>query len=45
VRHTKDSGSARIFWRHFGRRDELLITLPVGQGIARITREGDRFAW
>ena len=43
VRHAKDSGSARIFWRHSDDADEMLITSPVGQGIARITRAGDRF--
>jgi len=43
VRHARDSGSARIFWRHSDDADELLITSPVGQGIARISREGDRF--
>jgi len=32
------------FLASFGRPDELLITSRVGQGIARITREGDRFA-
>jgi len=43
VRHAKDSGSARIFWRHSDEADEMLIASPVGQGIARIDREGDRF--
>ena len=43
IRHAKDSGSGRIFWRHSDDADELLITSPIGQGIARITREGDRF--
>ena len=43
VRHARESGTARIFWRHSDDADELLITSPIGQGIARITREGDRF--
>jgi outer membrane lipoprotein LolB len=43
VRHAKDSGSARIFWRHSGDADEMVITSPVGQGIARITREGGHY--
>jgi outer membrane lipoprotein LolB len=43
VRHAKDSGSARIFWRHSDDADEMVITSPVGQGIARITREGERY--
>jgi outer membrane lipoprotein LolB len=42
-RSASDSGSARIFWRHSAEADELLITSPVGQGIARISRQGDRF--
>jgi outer membrane lipoprotein LolB len=43
VKATKDSGSARIFWRHSSEADEMLITSPVGQGIANIKREGDRY--
>ena len=43
VRSAKDSGTARIFWRHSDDADQMLITSPVGQGIANITREGDRF--
>ncbi|HET7200418.1 MAG TPA: lipoprotein insertase outer membrane protein LolB [Burkholderiales bacterium] len=43
IRHAKDSGSGRIFWRHSIDTDELLITSPIGQGVARISREGDRF--
>jgi outer membrane lipoprotein LolB len=40
VRNAKDSGSARIFWRHSSDADEMLITSPVGQTLARIRREG-----
>lgn len=43
VRHAKDSGSARIFWRHSDDADEMVLTSPVGQGIARITRDGERY--
>ena len=43
VKASKDSGSARIFWRHSSDADEMLITSPVGQGIANISREGDRY--
>jgi outer membrane lipoprotein LolB len=32
-----------MFWRHSNDADEVLITNPVGQGIARISREGGRF--
>jgi len=43
VRDGKDAASGRIFWRHSNDADELLITSPVGQGIARINRERDQF--
>ena len=43
VRHGKDPASGKIFWRHSDDSDELLITSSLGQGIARINREGDRF--
>ncbi|HKW38761.1 MAG TPA: lipoprotein insertase outer membrane protein LolB [Burkholderiales bacterium] len=43
VRSARDSGSARIFWRHSGDADEMLITSPVGQTIARISREDGVF--
>jgi outer membrane lipoprotein LolB len=43
VRHGKDAASGRIFWRHSDGADELLITSSLGQGIARINRERDRF--
>ena len=43
VRHGKDPASGKIFWRHSDDSDELLITSPIGQGIARISRERDRF--
>ena len=43
VRNAKDSGSAKIFWRHSSDADEMLITSPVGQGIARISRDGQLF--
>ena len=43
IRNAKDSGSAKIFWRHSSDADEMLITSPVGQGIARISRDGRLF--
>jgi outer membrane lipoprotein LolB len=43
VRAAKDSGSARIFWRHSSDADEMIITSPVGQTLARIQREGGLF--
>ena len=43
VRHGKDAASGKILWRHSDDADEMLITSPLGQGIARINRERDRF--
>ena len=43
VRHGKDAASGKIFWRHSEDSDELLIASALGQGIARISRERDRF--
>jgi len=39
----KNSGSVRFFWRHSDDVDEMLVTSPVGQGVARITRDRDLF--
>jgi outer membrane lipoprotein LolB len=41
VRYRDDAGSGNIAWRHGARSDELLLTSPIGQGIARIARAGD----
>lgn len=38
VRYGQDSASGRVQWRHTGATDDLLITNPLGQGVARITR-------
>jgi outer membrane lipoprotein LolB len=43
VRNAKDSGTARVFWRHSSNADEMLITSPVGQTIARIHRDDGVF--
>ena len=43
IRNAKDSGSAKIFWRHSSDADDMLITSPVGQTIARIRRDDGRF--
>jgi len=40
VRYGSDGASGRIAWRHSSAADELLITSPLGQGIARVTRRG-----
>lgn len=44
VRYRDDAGSGNIAWRHGARTDELLLTSPLGQGIARIVRAGDEVA-
>ena len=41
VRYREESSSGNIAWRHGARDDEVLITTPLGQGVARIVREGD----
>jgi len=41
VRYRDDAGSGNISWRHGARSDEMLLTSPLGQGIARIVRSGD----
>lgn len=43
IRHGKEAASGGIFWRHSDDADELLITSPLGQGIARINRERDEY--
>jgi outer membrane lipoprotein LolB len=44
VRYRDDAGSGNISWRHAASTDELLLTSPLGQGIARITRNGEEIA-
>jgi outer membrane lipoprotein LolB len=41
VRYRDDAGSGNIAWRHGRRIDEMLLTTPFGQGIARLARAGD----
>jgi len=41
VRYRDDAGTGNLAWRHGTRSDELLLTSPLGQGIARIARTGD----
>jgi outer membrane lipoprotein LolB len=43
VRYDEQALSARMFWRHSEDSDELLITSPLGQGLARITRRRGEF--
>lgn len=41
AKYRDDAGSGNVAWRHAARVDELLLTTPLGQGIARIVRNGD----
>lgn len=38
VRYGDESASGRVTWRHSDADDDLLISTPLGQGIAEITR-------
>ena len=40
VTYRDDAGSGNIAWRHGARSDEMLLTSPFGQGIARLARAG-----
>ena len=40
VRYRDDAASGNIAWRHGAGSDELLLTTPFGQGIARLARAG-----
>ena len=41
ARYGEESFTGNIAWRHAKDFDEMLITTPLGQGVARIVREGD----
>ena len=43
VRYSGESATGRVQWRHADSTDDLLITNPLGQGVARITRAGEQF--
>jgi len=38
VSYRDDAGSGHIAWRHATHTDEMLLTTPLGQGVARLTR-------
>ena len=40
VRYDDQGSSGNIAWRHRAVGDEMLITSPLGQGVARIVRQG-----
>jgi len=41
ARYAKDAFTGNLQWRHASDGDEMLITTPMGQGVARIVRQGD----
>jgi outer membrane lipoprotein LolB len=41
ARYRDDGFTGNVNWRHAGTGDEMLITTPLGQGVARIVRQGD----
>jgi outer membrane lipoprotein LolB len=41
LRYRDEASSGNIAWRHGARGDEMWITTPLGQTVARIVREGD----
>jgi len=41
VQYRDDAGSGNVAWRHGARSDEMLLTTPFGQGLARIVRAGE----
>ena len=41
ARHGQEAFTGNLSWRHAGSVDELFVTSPIGQGVARIVRNGD----
>ena len=41
ARHGADGFTGNLAWRHAPSGDEMLISTPLGQGVARIVREGE----
>jgi outer membrane lipoprotein LolB len=41
ARQGQEAFTGNVSWRHAGSVDELLVTSPLGQGIARILRQGE----
>lgn len=41
VRYRDESFSGNLAWRHARGADEMLISTALGQGVARITRDGE----
>lgn len=42
LHYGNEGGSARINWRHAAASDDLMVTNPIGQGIARIIRQQEK---
>lgn len=40
VRYRDEASSGNLAWRHRADADEVLLTTPLGQGVARIVRDG-----
>lgn len=38
ARYGEEAASGQLAWRHHAARDEVLISSPLGQGMARVTR-------
>ncbi|HUQ74593.1 MAG TPA: lipoprotein insertase outer membrane protein LolB [Burkholderiales bacterium] len=41
ARYRQDAFTGNLVWRHAGNGDEMLISTPLGQGVARIVRDGN----
>jgi outer membrane lipoprotein LolB len=41
ARYRNEAFSGNLAWRHAANSDEMLITSPLGAGVARIVRDGD----
>src|SRR5262245_9501769 len=41
ARYRDDAFSGLVTWRHAGGGDDMLISTPMGQGVARIVRQGE----
>lgn len=42
ARYRDEAASGQLAWRHDRAADEVLISSPFGQGMARVTRRGDQ---
>ena len=41
ARYAADAFTGNLVWRHASRGDEMILSTPLGQGVARIVREGE----